>query len=251
MAPIQIIIAVLLLIITTTGAYASEIVTFKGDDQETVTGKLIKPEGKGPFPAVILLHGLDGMEKHYDVWAERLAGWGYVTLQMDDFGPRGKSSLSDPPSKRAKDICSAQVYLSGLRCVDPENIGAMGWSRRGSSAFAALCAKGASHPKKEYPLRAVITFYPYCFRSLANLDFPLLILIGELDDFSPVGICRERMPKKEPRHEVVLKAYPGAYHGFDVEGAKTEYMEHRIQYNPAAAADSIIQVKAFLEKYMK
>jgi dienelactone hydrolase len=248
---IQIIIAVLVVITTVAGASAEDLVTFKGEGQETVTGRLTKPEGNGPFPAVILLHGVDGMDKHYDAWAERLANWGYLTLQIDDFGPRGKPSyLSDPPSKRANDVCSAESYLSRLTYVDPKRVGAIGWSRRGSSTLAALCARFSSS-QKEYPLRAVVAFYPYCFRSLASLEFPLLILIGELDDLSPVATCRERMPQKKTRHEVVLKVFPGAYHGFDVEGANTEYMGHRIQYNSAAAADSIVQVKAFLAKHMK
>ncbi len=248
---IQIVIALLVIITTVTGATAADMVTFKGEDREAVTGKLMKPEGKGPFPAVILLHGLDEMDKHYDTWAERLASWGYVTLQIDDFGPRGKSSLSDPPSRRANDICSAESYLAAQAYVDPKRIGAMGWSRRGSSTLAALCAKDSPRQHKKYPLRAVVAFYPYCFRSLASLEFPLLILIGELDDFSQAGTCEERMPKKKSRHEVILKVYPGAYHGFDAEGVNTEYMDHRIQYNPAAAADSIVQVKAFLAKHMK
>ncbi len=248
---IQIAIAVFVMIATVTGATAADMVTFQGEDREAVTGKLMKPEGKGPFPAVILLHGLDGMDRHYDAWAERLATWGYVTLQMDDFGPRGKSSLSDPPSKRANDICSAESYLAVQAYVDPKRIGAIGWSRRGSSTLAALCAGDSSRKQKKYPLRAVVAFYPYCFRSLASLEFPLLILIGESDDFSPVATCEERMPRKKTRHEVILKVYPGAYHGFDVEGAHTQYMDHRLQYNPAAAADSIVQVKAFLAKHMK
>ena len=248
---IRIVIAVLVVITTMAGAAAADMVTFKGEDREPVTGKLVKPEGKGPFPALILLHGLEEMDKHFDAWAERLASWGYVTLQMDDFGPRGKSSLSDPPSKRANDICSAESYLATQAYVDPKRIGAIGWSRRGSSTLAALCARDSSLQQKKYPLRAVVAFYPYCFRSLANLEFPLLILIGGLDDFSPVSTCAERMPKKKTRHEVILKVYPDAYHGFDVEGVNTEYMGHRLQYNPAATADSIAQVKAFLAKYMK
>jgi dienelactone hydrolase len=247
---IQIVIGVLVIITTVAGATAADMVTFKGGDQETMTGRLTRPGGNGPFSAIILLHGLDGMDKHYDSWAKRLASWGYVTLQMDGYGPRAKSCLSDPPSKRAQDICSAKYYLAGLTFVDPKRVGVIGWSQRGSCTLAALCTR-FSPRQREYPFRAVVTFYPYCFRSLASLDFPLLILIGELDDWCPAATCLERMPKKKPHYEVNLKIYPGAYHAFDVEGLQTEYMGHRLQYNPAAASDAIVQVKTFLTKYMR
>jgi dienelactone hydrolase len=247
---IQIVMVALMGILTAAPAFSSEMVTIKGSGQDTVIARLTKPDGKGPFPAAILLHGSLGFDKHYDGWAERLASWGYVALLLDSFGPRGQSGLSDPPSTRAQDIFYAKSYLSELPFVDPRRIGVIGWSQRGSSALAALSTRFASH-QKEYPLRAVVTFYPYCFRALAGLDFPLLILIGELDDRSPVAICMERMPPKRTPNEVILKVYPRAYHGFDIEGIDTGYMDHRYRYNPTAATDSIIQVKTFLAKHLK
>jgi dienelactone hydrolase len=246
----QIFLSVLLVIGMIASATASELVTFKGSGQEILAGKLTKPGGKEPFPSLILLPGFNFMDKYYDLWVERLAGWGYVTLQLNGVGPRGQSSLSDPPSQRAQDVCYAKAYLSGLPFVDPKRIGVIGWSQRGSSTLAALCTTFLPG-QPEDPLRAVVTFYPYCFRSLTGFDFPLLILIGELDNLSPVATCLERMPKKKTRHEVILKVYPGAYHCFDVEGVNREYMGHRLHYNPVAAADSILQVKTFLSKHMK
>jgi hypothetical protein len=57
-----------------------------------LTGKLKKPKGDGPFPAVVLLHGSGGVNASRDAdWAKRLTDWGYVTLQVDSFGPRGVS----------------------------------------------------------------------------------------------------------------------------------------------------------------
>jgi dienelactone hydrolase len=238
-----------LMVITVTPSFSSEMVTIKGAGQETVMAKLTTPGGKGMFPAIILLHGSIGLDKYYDDWGQRLASWGYVALLLDGFGPRGQASLSDPPSTRAQDICYAKSYLSDLPFVDPKRIGVIGWSQRGSSALAALCAR-LPLLQKGYPFRAVVTFYPYCFRTLADLDFPLLILIGELDDACPVALCIERMPREKTQNNVILKVYPGAYHGFDIEGLDTSYMDHRLRYNPAAAADSIIQVKTFLAKYL-
>jgi dienelactone hydrolase len=242
--------AVFIGILTVTPGFSSEMVTIKGAGKDTIIASLTKPGGKGIFPAIILLHGSIGFDKHYDDWAARLASWGYVALLLDGFGSKGPSSFSDPPSTLAQDICYAKSYLSELPFVDPERIGVIGWSQKGSSALATLCVRFPS-VKKEHPFRAVVTFYPYCFRALADLDFPLLILIGELDDRCPVALCVERMPRKRTENEVILKVYPRAYHGFDVEGIDTAYLDHPYRYNSRAAADSMIQVKTFLGKHLK
>jgi len=41
-----------------------------------------------PFPAVVVLHGCNGMFGHSAVIADRLSSWGYVTLAVDSLGPR-------------------------------------------------------------------------------------------------------------------------------------------------------------------
>ena len=42
-----------------------------------------------PFPAVVVLHGCNGMFGHSAEIADRLSSWGYVALAVDSFGPRG------------------------------------------------------------------------------------------------------------------------------------------------------------------
>jgi hypothetical protein len=60
----QIVIMMILGILTSTSVIAADIVTFKGMDITAagtpliLTGKLTKPQGNGPFPAVVLLHEL-------------------------------------------------------------------------------------------------------------------------------------------------------------------------------------------------
>jgi hypothetical protein len=61
-----------------------------------------------------------------------------------------------------------------------------------------------------------------------------------------------KMPSGKPAHEVILKLYPGAYQGFDLEGVdEFRLQRYRWLYNPGAAADAIIQVREFLSKHMK
>ena len=56
----------------------------------TLSAELTRPEGEGPFPAVVMLHGCNGLWRPWDdLWAGRLVRWGYVAFQVDSFGPRG------------------------------------------------------------------------------------------------------------------------------------------------------------------
>jgi len=58
------------------------------------------------------------------------------------------------------------------------------------------------------------------------------------------------MPSGKTTHEIILKVYPQAYHGFDFE-VDTSKEGHRLLYNQAAANDAIEQVRNFLAKYLK
>src|SRR5262249_48108608 len=55
-----------------------------------IGGSWAKPEGSGPFPAVVGLHGCAGM---HDTTKQRLAdelvAWGYVILLVDSYATRG------------------------------------------------------------------------------------------------------------------------------------------------------------------
>ena len=60
------------------------------DTARPIAGLLKKPDGPGPFPAVVILHTCGGVQPHvsYD-WPQYLSGLGYVTLTVDSFGARG------------------------------------------------------------------------------------------------------------------------------------------------------------------
>jgi dienelactone hydrolase len=255
----QIVIIVILVILASTSVIAADIVTFKGTGTTVagtplmLTGKLTKPQGDGPFPAVALLHGCRGIRGDRDAqWAERLASWGYVALQVDSFGPRGLSSICEDLSlifsivpKRTQDAYDAKSYLSELPFVDRNRIGVMGWSHGGMTILSVV------DQKRDNPFRSAIAFYPFCDRYLADFNAPLLILIGKKDDWTPAISCSLSMPSAQIGHEVILKIYNDSHHGFDEEGIDTVIAGHRLLFNPVAAGDAIIQVKAFLSKHLK
>ncbi|MFQ5852605.1 MAG: dienelactone hydrolase family protein, partial [Candidatus Binatia bacterium] len=153
---------------------------------------LTKPVGEGPFPAVVLLHGCSGIVPHYGVWADRLAGWGYVALQVDSLKPRGETYICDKvfaisPFTRAKDAHAAKAYLAGLRFVRGEQIAVLGWSHGGWATLLTL-NNSPNVERWSDPFQAAVAFYPWCRGAIYHLDAPLLILIGERDDWTPAGL---------------------------------------------------------------
>lgn len=253
--------------VTVSFAYAGDWVAFKGStksgDDFMLKGILNKPEGQGPFPAVVMLHGCSGIEEnkqYLDIWAQRLASWGYVSLMVDSFGPRGESNICAtdrifliPLHVRAQDAYDAKSYLSELPFVNRNQIAIMGWSHGGWAALFAIDETTYIDyiENRGDPFRLAIAFYPYCNIVLRNLNAPLLILIGELDDWTPAFMCQLNMPSGKTTHEMILKVYPQAYHCFDFEGIDTSKEGHRLLYNPMAANDAVEDVKNFLTRYVK
>ena len=154
--------------------------------------------------------------------------------------------------KRAQDAYEAKSYLTKLSFVDPNRLVVMGWSHGGASVLEAITKSIAD----DTPFTAAVSFYPGCYKHqttspLNQATSPILIMIGEKDDWSPADDCINFMPTEKTNHEAILKIYPEAYHDFDYEGMDKVYEGHRLLYNPVAAQDSIEQVKNFLAKYLR
>ena len=244
---------------------SQEWVAFEGTtamgEKLQLTGILKAPEGEGPFPAVVMLHVCAGLKddnsaKQLNAWSERLVDWGYVTLQVDSFGPRGYGNICENTDRvslieRSFDAFSAKSYLTTLKYVDSKNIAAIGWSH-GAWGIMAL-VDGIYRDENTNPFEAAIAFYPWC-ESLTSFDTPLLILIGEKDAWCPSSRCittKMNAEADEFESELKLIVYPNVYHCFDVEGVNKTYLGYHIEYNPEATADAILQVKGFLAKYLK
>ena len=63
----------------------------------------------------------------------------------------------------------------------------MGWSQGGATTLSVI------DQKRDDPFRSAVAIYPYCNRMLFDLNAPLLILIGEKDDWTPDNMCSMRM----------------------------------------------------------
>ncbi len=126
-----------------------ERVEFEGAAQRLISGGLIrgdriqgylaKPEGAGPFPAVIGLHGCGGMpDTTKRKLVDELVGWGYVVLLVDSFATRGiehacTGGYSDIAGMRRSDAYGALAFLARQTFVDPQRVAAVGFSQGAGS----------------------------------------------------------------------------------------------------------------------
>ena len=142
---------------------------------------LTVPAGKGPFPAVVILHDCSGLGPKSSGapwrWATQLTAKGYVTIWPDSFSTRGHTdgvcTDASPPiisfAQRADDAYAALTHLQTLPSVDPRRVAVMGGSHGGSSTLATIVDAVANPQRKERRFAAAIALYPGCGRSIVQI----------------------------------------------------------------------------------
>ena len=209
---------------------------------DRLVGALYRPTGKGPFPAIVSLHGCNGRSSKTseDAVAARFVELGYVLLIVDSFATRGIDMACTANSRsidRVMDAYGGLAYLATLPFVDPERIAVVGYSQGAMAALSAVASKGI-HTLFPRQFKAAIAFYPMCAGRDGIFAVPTVILIGEKDDWTPAADCRKTMAQRTADGApVTLFVYPDAYHGFDGRGLRGKpitLLGHHNEYNEAA-----------------
>ena len=224
-------------------------------------GVLRRPEGKARFPAVVLLPSCGRYARPIDeIWGARISSWGYVTLTIDGFGPRGikncRIGAGTDSSDLAFDAYRGLNFLVQKGFVDPKRAAIVGF---GAGAWQTLSAveHGAIEQAATHKFRAAAAFYPFCGSFKGVMTVPTLILIGGRDDWASADACRKMAAgeddagisrQKAQGSPVRLRVYPDAYFGFDLPILKTptQYHGHHLEFNQSAAEQSSEALREFL-----
>jgi dienelactone hydrolase len=228
-----------------------------GAPNSGATLELWKPAGSGPFPAVVVLHGCDGVTAHHRSWAQRLVGWGYAAAIVDSLRPRHVKETctaggSPRPQLRAQDAFNAAAYLRTLPDIVPGRIGVVGFSHGGSTAVFTAFSSEVPTARGGQPFAAIVAYYPGCTSAPAGAtSTDLLILSARDDDWTLAAPCVKMVDahKGQP-HAPEIKVYP-VVHGFDYAFAPTMWNGHMMGSNPEAAADSYVRVETFFAAHLK
>lgn len=266
---LRVLIGSLLVALTVAGTRVSagEFVAFdSGSKAEPVRliGYLARPPGAGPFAAVVLLHGCGGFHSTMISWADRLSRFGYAALAVDSFGPRGMDDNCGGFFfwEQAADGYAALGYLTAKPFIHASRVAVMGFSMGGGSVLAAL-ERGLVEQRYVEKFRAGVAFYPVCQYASGVMTGPVLVLVGDKDDWTPSSSCEamaagrsELGSPRAPgdRSSIELVIYPGVHHSFDqleLSLAPTRGITikgHRAEFNEDAMKDSIVRVRDFLQR---
>ena len=228
---------------------------------DRVQGYLAKPEGAGPFPAVIGLHGCAGLlDTTKRKLADDLVGWGYVVLLVDSFATRGivhacTGGVPDISGKRRSDANGALAFLAGQTFVDPQRVAAVGFSQGG--LVTLLVADEISFELFGRPgnlrFRAAVALYPVCMGAGGGPVIPTLILIGALDEWTPAADCSDKIDAwGTDGSPIELVVYPGVHHSFyypELQPGR-KIFGHWLEYNEEAATDATRRMREFLKRHL-
>ncbi len=241
------VLAAMVLLALTAFASEGKPVSYKSGE-ETVQGILYTPQGKGPFPALIVIHEWWGLDDWIKEQASKFADEGYVVLAIDLY--RGKTATTPDvahelmrgvPEDRARtDLRAAFDYLKSQKNVKPDRIGSVGWCMGGGYSLDVAL--------EEPGLAADVIHYGHLAtdpENLKRINAPILGIFGAQDrGIPPEDVHKFEQTMKQLGKQIEIKIYPDAGHAFENPNNKTGY-------RPADAADAWKRTLVFLQSTLK
>ncbi len=256
-------------------AHAFEPLTVAGEPPLQVQWQAAGETGRRP--AIIALHGCSGLynnrgrfDHRYTFYAERWNAAGWHVAAPDSFGSRGQGSIcaqtaqerSIKVTHRSDDVLRTAAWLTARDDVDPQRIAVVGWSHGAMTALEVV--NRSLWPSQ--PPAAIVTYYPGCGgwkrRAIVQPAAPVLMLLGEADDWTPAAPCKDLAERFQSTHPGVVSfhAYADGHHGFDSR-ARVRFRPDipagagkrgvHVGGNPAAREASLAQLDQFLARYLQ
>jgi carboxymethylenebutenolidase len=240
-------VSLIILFALSSFAATSKTVSYNSGD-ETVQGLLYTPAGKGPFPAIIVIHEWWGLNDWVKDQANKLADEGYAALAIDLY--RGKvATTSDmahelsrgvPEDRANRDLQAAFDYLASQPNVKKDRIGSIGWCMGGGYSLDVALL--------EPTLAATVINYGHLATdasSLKKINAPILGLFGGQDHgITPKDVQEFQAAMKQLGKKVDVTIYPDAGHGF-------ENPNNKDGYRAADTADAWKRTVTFLDGTLK
>jgi dienelactone hydrolase len=243
---------------------------------ETLHGVLFRPNGPGPFKAVVALHACEGLAdrsglpgQRYTEWGNDLVAAGFAVIFPDSFGSRGLGSQCRVRERRVRssrqrviDANASRRWMQNQPWVIANHVSLIGWASGGITTLWAVRPRTGQHDAGK-DFRSAVAFYPGCRRlreTAWSARVPTLILIGSRDDWTPASTCQQMVAGARGRSaRATIIVYSGAQHDFDRPDSPIRLRaglaytadpsgKAHVGTNPAARTDALKRVPQWLAR---
>lgn len=206
----------------------------------------VLPNGAGPFPGVVVIHEIYGLNDNIRDIARRFAAAGYAALAVDLCAGRNRGlcmlqifyGILIRPLKNGTvmDLRAALAYLRAQPEVDQKRTGAIGFCMGGGYALQLAClddgmrAASVFYGANPWPLAAVAKACPIV-GSYPDKDFTT----------KPARKLEAALAQYGVPHDIAI--YPNTRHSF--------FNDQGATYAPEAAADAWRRTLSFFETHFK
>lgn len=216
---------------------------------------LEKPEGNGPFPAVMLVPECSGFahrdwKNHYLRVTQQLKALGFAVIRVDYLaaGELSNCGFIMNPAELANDLVTASEYLRTQSFIKPDAINVLAWSYGGGVAFNALVKTEEREPVR---IAAVVAYYPMLpVASPWNVDVPVLVMCSAEDTVAHCDHFERLLAEVPNRRSVKFVKYPEGFFGFDNPdlGPKVQHFRGYYGYKQTTATAAWSEVVKFLHR---
>jgi carboxymethylenebutenolidase len=217
-----------------------------GGNSGQMRGYLVQPAGKGPFPAVLVIHENRGLNPYIEDVARRAAVDGFLALAPDGLFPAGgypgndddgrmlQSKLDQP--KLRTDMLNSATFLKA-HALSNGKLGVTGFCWGGGTTNWLATQLGDA-------LQAGVPYYGAAAETAAvpKMRAPLLVHYAENDDNINKLKAGFEQAKKAAGVSFESHVYPGTQHGFHNNSTP--------RYSEAAAKLSWDRTMAFFRKHL-
>ena len=240
---------------------SADTITLKGAHGDQIGAYIVRPQGSGPFPGVVLVHHAPGFDELYLEFTRRFAQHGYNAVCPDLYCRLGHGRPDEVTEKMraaggiadqqvVDDCVAAATFLKALptssgkvgiigTCSGGRHAMVVGSKSKEFSAIGDLWGGGVVMQTSDLnPKRPVAPI-----DMTKDVNAPVLGIFGN-DDKSPT-------PEQVNQHEAELKKHGKTYefHRYDGAGHGFFYY-HRPAYRAEAATDGWEKVFAFFAKHL-
>lgn len=216
------------------------------------------PQGRGPFPTVVILPTVAGVNDYIAGIATRLNANGFGAAALDYYGERAAPDLSTREATMAAvaalsdvDVVAtseaAAVSLMSHPLVDAEHLGLLGFCAGGS--FALQVASSTARYRCVAMLYGVLRYADLSPRkpispidTIRESTVPLLGHFGDEDPFVDLEDVEE-LRRRTRGLSAEVHVYPGAGHGFHQHAGPG--------YRPVAAVEAWRRTLSFFDWHLR